>query len=61
MTDKMNNFDNHDYKNWIIELKSKILSTQIKAAIIVNSALIKFYWDLGKSINEKENVWVLNY
>lgn len=46
-----------DYKNWIQEIKSKILSTQIKTAIAVNSALILFYWELGKMISEKENIW----
>jgi predicted nuclease of restriction endonuclease-like (RecB) superfamily len=46
-----------EYKNWLFELKSKISSTQIKAAIAVNSALITFYWELGKSISEKENIW----
>jgi predicted nuclease of restriction endonuclease-like (RecB) superfamily len=46
-----------EYKNWIIELKSKVRSTQIKAAFAVNSALIHFYWELGKMIAEKENVW----
>ena len=48
---------NIEYKNWLVELKSKIRSTQIKAVIAVNNALISFYWELGKSINEKENIW----
>ena len=46
-----------DYKQWLTELKSKIRSAQMKAAIAVNSALIQFYWELGKMIDEKENVW----
>ncbi|TAH03232.1 MAG: DUF1016 domain-containing protein [Sphingobacteriales bacterium] len=46
-----------EYKNWLVELKSKIRSTQIKAAIAVNSELINFYWELGKMIAEKENAW----
>jgi predicted nuclease of restriction endonuclease-like (RecB) superfamily len=46
-----------EYKDWIQEIKSKIQSTQIKAAIAVNSTLILFYWELGKMISEKENVW----
>lgn len=45
------------YKHWLHELKSKIRSTQAKAALAVNSALIHFYWDLGKMISEKEKVW----
>ena len=48
---------NTDYNNWLTELKSKIRSTQVKAAIAVNSTLISFYWDLGKLISEKENIW----
>lgn len=45
---------NSDYKNWLGEIKSRIRSNQIKAAIAVNSALIQFYWDLGKMITEKQ-------
>ena len=48
---------NNEYKKWIIEIKQKILSTQIKASIAMNSTLICFYWELGKSIAEKEKVW----
>lgn len=43
-----------DYKNWIIEVKSKIRSAQMKAALSVNAALIEFYWDLGRMIAEKQ-------
>ncbi len=43
-----------DYKAWLIEIKLKVRSGQIKAAIAVNSVLIQFYWDLGKSITEKQ-------
>ncbi|WPR71982.1 PDDEXK nuclease domain-containing protein [Flavobacterium sp. NG2] len=46
-----------EYSNWIVELKSKVRSSQIKAALAVNSALIHFYWELGNMIAEKENVW----
>lgn len=44
-----------DYKSWIGELKLKIRSTQIKAAIAVNSTLIQFYWELGKMISDKQS------
>jgi predicted nuclease of restriction endonuclease-like (RecB) superfamily len=44
-----------DYKTWISELKLKIRSTQIKAAIAVNATLIQFYWELGKMITEKQS------
>lgn len=42
-----------DYREWIGELKKRYRATQIKAAVAVNSALIEFYWNLGKDISEK--------
>lgn len=48
---------NNEYKNWFVQLKGKIRSVQLKATITVNSALIHFYWELGKMIAEKETVW----
>jgi len=51
------NMHNSEYKIWINELKKQVRSVQIKAAIAVNSELIKFYWDLGKSISEKQAEW----
>jgi predicted nuclease of restriction endonuclease-like (RecB) superfamily len=45
------------YKTWLTELKSKIRSVQLKAAIAVNTALIQFYWELGKMIAEKQTAW----
>lgn len=43
-----------DYKNWISSLKERIKTAQIKAAIAVNEELIVLYWDIGKSIVEKQ-------
>ena len=40
----------NDYQNWIKELKSRYKQSQIKAAIRVNSELIRFYWELGRDI-----------
>lgn len=42
------------YKKWIIELKDKIQTTQIKAAIAVNRELLNLYWELGREICEKQ-------
>lgn len=39
-----------DYQNWIVDLKKRYRQSQIKAAIRVNSELIKFYWELGRDI-----------
>ena len=41
------------YTAWIADLKRRYRATQIKAAVAVNSALIEFYWNLGKDVREK--------
>lgn len=43
------------YIDWVQDLKQKIQSAQIKASIAINEALIFLYWDIGKSIVEKQN------
>jgi predicted nuclease of restriction endonuclease-like (RecB) superfamily len=43
-----------DYVNWLAELKRKIRSVQIKAAVKVNAELLNFYWELGAEIVEKQ-------
>ncbi|MBC7748075.1 MAG: DUF1016 domain-containing protein [Methylotenera sp.] len=45
---------NTDYNNWLKELKTNIQQRQIKAAIAVNSQLIRMYWELGKEIVQKQ-------
>jgi predicted nuclease of restriction endonuclease-like (RecB) superfamily len=45
---------NSDYKNWLTELKSTIKQSQIKAALSVNTELIKLYWNMGQQIVEKQ-------
>lgn len=49
----MDTVSNIEYKHWISELKNKVRLSQLKAAIVVNSALIEFYWELGGVISEK--------
>lgn len=44
------------YKSWLKDLKQRIYSSQIKAALKVNEELLKLYWDLGNEILEKEKV-----
>ena len=43
----------HEYFAWIGNLKKRYRSTQIKAVVSVNSALLEFYWSLGKDISER--------
>ena len=42
------------YKSFLEQLKVKVKQSQLKASIAVNSELIKLYWDIGKSIVEKQ-------
>ncbi len=46
--------NNSDYKQWLSTLKKTIKSTQIKAALQVNSELLRLYWSLGKDIVEMQ-------
>jgi len=43
-----------DYRSWLSELKIRYRSQQIKAAVHVNSAMLIFYWSLGKDIAERQ-------
>jgi predicted nuclease of restriction endonuclease-like (RecB) superfamily len=45
---------NREYKQWFTDLKSRIRTSQIKAAVSVNSELISLYWDLGGMIVGKQ-------
>lgn len=49
--------ENIEYKAWLTELKGRIRSAQVKAAVTVNSQLIEFYWELGKMIAGKQKIW----
>lgn len=55
------NLQDLGYRQWLTDLKNKIRSTQIKAAIAVNSMLVEFYWELGKMIAEKQTEWVVSF
>ena len=53
-----------NYAEWIKSLSLRFRQSQIKAAVKVNSELIRFYWELGRDIVElkaeerwKENFW----
>lgn len=43
----------NNYITWLKDIKSKIYTLQIKSAIAVNTNMLAFYWDLGKSIAQK--------
>lgn len=43
------------YNKWFENIKLKIKSAQLKAAITVNTQLMELYWDLAKDIVNKQN------
>jgi len=56
----MNNLkQTSEYKKWLAELKSRLLTVQLKAAVAVNKELLKFYWQLGADIvtRQHESQW----
>src|SRR5437868_645530 len=42
------------YAEFLEQLKTKVANAQLKASLAVNSELIHLYWDIGKSIVEKQ-------
>lgn len=42
-----------EYKAFLKEIKERILSSQVKAAIAVNRELITLYWEIGSKIHLK--------
>lgn len=44
-----------EYKNWISELSQKYRNSQIKAAVAVNTEMLRFYWELGRGIVARQN------
>jgi predicted nuclease of restriction endonuclease-like (RecB) superfamily len=43
-----------EYKVWLAGIKLRIRSVQLKAAVTVNSELLRFYWSLGSDIVTKQ-------
>ena len=48
-----------EYKEFIQDIKSRIQASQIKAAVKVNTELLRLYWDLAQLIvkKQKESTW----
>ncbi len=38
------------YVQWLSEIKSRFQQSQIKAAVRVNSAMLEFYWSIGRDL-----------
>lgn len=48
-----------EYEKWLVNLTLKYKESQIKAAVKVNSEMLKYYWNLGYGIVclNAENKW----
>jgi predicted nuclease of restriction endonuclease-like (RecB) superfamily len=44
----------NNFRQWLTDLKARIRQSQIKAAIKVNTELLRLYWDLGQDIMERQ-------
>lgn len=52
--EKVQTKDLKEYKAFFKEIKEKILTSQIKAALAVNHELINLYWEIGSKIHLKQ-------
>jgi predicted nuclease of restriction endonuclease-like (RecB) superfamily len=43
-----------DYPRLLADIKSRIRSAQVRAALSVNSELVQLYWDIGKAIVQRQ-------
>ncbi len=44
-----------DYQSLLTDVKSKIRTAQVKAALSVNAEMIRLYWEVGKAIKKIQN------
>lgn len=42
---------NKEYKEWITDVSNRFRNSQLKAAVKVNSEMLRFYWSIGKDIS----------
>src|SRR5574344_694146 len=54
MAENMTMASNSDFKRWVSQLKQDIRSAQIRAAIKVNTELLRLYWRMGADLCEQQ-------
>ncbi len=52
--EKVQTKDLKEYKAFFKEIKERILTSQVKAALAVNQELINLYWEIGSKIHLKQ-------
>ena len=60
---KSNLIFDKEYKVWLADIKERVRSAQIKAALSVNTELLKLYWSIGADIviKQKNAKWGDNF
>ncbi|MDR1934231.1 MAG: PDDEXK nuclease domain-containing protein [Candidatus Accumulibacter sp.] len=43
-----------DYANWLTDIKRRVVAARSRAALAVNSELVKLYWQIGRDILERQ-------
>jgi hypothetical protein len=43
-----------DYQDYLVQLKERIRSAQVKAALAVNRELVLLYWGIGRDILQRQ-------
>jgi predicted nuclease of restriction endonuclease-like (RecB) superfamily len=46
--------DGTEYHKWLVDLKARIRGSQARAAVAVNSGMVKLYWQLGREILDRQ-------
>lgn len=46
-----------NYRNFLADIKDRLRVAQIRAASVINKELIKFYWELGMELIEKQKTY----
>ena len=54
MAKKSINILDKDYTRGVKELSTRYRNSQIKAAVKVNSEMLRYYWELGRDIVTKQ-------
>ncbi|MFA5144110.1 MAG: PDDEXK nuclease domain-containing protein [Candidatus Omnitrophota bacterium] len=56
---KYNLVNSKEYKVWLADIKARVRNAQIKAALSVNTELLKLYWSIGADIvaRQKNAKW----
>ena len=53
---KANLVNDKEYRIWLADIKARVRTAQIKAAVKVNTELLNLYWGLGMDIVEKQKM-----